>query len=229
MLLQNKTALITGSTRGIGQQIAMGLAELGCHIIVHGRTQANCQKTLQLLEAYPIITYSLAADLSQPNEVQQLIQQIQDLNVQVDVLYNNAAIMRPYRNDYWSHTAEDWQKSMQVNLFAVYQLCSALMPKMIENQFGRVVNLVSGIQDQPELSPYSTSKAALTKLTEDLAVKLKNTGVRINALDPGWLQTDLGGEYAEHPVEAVMPGALKPALVNNDGPNGETFYALEDH
>ncbi len=227
MLLHNKTAIVTGSSRGIGQQIALGLAELGCHVIVHGRTKANCQKTLELLANFPIQTHCVAGDLSQPQEVEMVIEQVEKLNLDVSIVYNNAAIMRPYRHDYWEHTSADWHLSMQVNVFAPYAFCKAFIPKMITKGFGRVVNLVSGIQDQPELSPYSTSKAALAKLTKDIAVKLENTGVRINALDPGWLQTDLGGEYAEHPVEAVMPGALKPALVNNDGPNGITFLALD--
>ncbi|GGE25495.1 SDR family NAD(P)-dependent oxidoreductase [Psychroflexus planctonicus] len=226
MNLQNKTAFITGSTRGIGQQIAIGLAEKGCNIIVHGRTKANCQTTLALLEKYKVKTHSVYGDLAHPEEVEKVIQQVEKLNIDVEILYNNAAIMRPYRHDYWSHTQEDWSWSMQVNVFAPYAFCKAFIPKMMTNGFGRVINLVSGIQDQPELSPYSTSKAALAKLTKDLSVKLDETAVRINSLDPGWLQTDLGGEYADHPVEAVMPGALQPALIENDGPNGTTFFAL---
>lgn len=226
MNINKKTALITGSTRGIGQQIALGLAQKGCNIIVHGRHEANCQTTLALLKDYDVKTFCVHGDLAHPEEVEKVIQQVEKLGLAVDILYNNAAIMRPYRNDYWSHTQEDWNLSMQVNVFAVYAFCKAFIPKMIEKGFGRVINLVSGIQDQPELSPYSTSKAAVAKLTEDLSVKLDETGVRINALDPGWLQTDLGGEYADHPVEAVMPGALQPALIENDGPNGTTFFAL---
>ena len=98
---------------------------------------------------------------------------------------------------------------------------------MIENGFGRVINTTSGIKDEPELAPYGASKWAVNKLTYDIAVKLKNTGVRINTLDPGWIRTDLGGENADHPVEAVLPGALAPALIENNGPNGELFSAID--
>lgn len=98
---------------------------------------------------------------------------------------------------------------------------------MIKNGFGRVINVTSGIKDLPELAPYGASKWAVNKLTDDIAVKLKGTGVRINTLDPGWLRTDLGGENADHPVEAVLPGALAPVLIENDGPNGEFFSAID--
>jgi NAD(P)-dependent dehydrogenase (short-subunit alcohol dehydrogenase family) len=97
---------------------------------------------------------------------------------------------------------------------------------MIENGFGRVINLSSGIMNQPELAPYGASKWAVNKLTDDIAFKLRNTKVRINTLDPGWLRTDMGGTNAEHPVEAVLPGALAPALIDDDGPNGQFFSSI---
>nr|MDA3928524.1 SDR family NAD(P)-dependent oxidoreductase [Prolixibacteraceae bacterium] len=75
--------------------------------------------------------------------------------------------------------------------------------------------------------PYGASKWAVNKLTDDLAIKLSDTNVRINTLDPGWLRTDLGGENADNPVEATMPGALAPVLIENDGVNGEFFSAIE--
>jgi NAD(P)-dependent dehydrogenase (short-subunit alcohol dehydrogenase family) len=109
----------------------------------------------------------------------------------------------------------------------MYKLCAAFIPLMIENGFGRVVNLTSGIKHEPELAPYAASKWAVNKLTDDLASKLENTGVRINLLDPGWLRTDLGGSSAQNPVEDVLPGALAPVLMENDGPNGEYFSALD--
>jgi NAD(P)-dependent dehydrogenase (short-subunit alcohol dehydrogenase family) len=223
--LKDRNALVTGSSRGIGQQIAEGLAKSGCHVIVHGRTKENCTATLQILQKYPVQTYCVYGDLSDDNQLDHLIRQVQNLNIRIDVLYNNAAIMTPYRANYWQHSLEDWMMSMKVNVFAMYRLCASFIPPMVENGFGRVINLSSGIRDQPELAPYGASKWAVNKLTEDIAVKLGGTGVRINTLDPGWLRTDLGGVYAEHPVEAVLPGALAPALIDDDGPNGEHFAA----
>ncbi len=225
--LKGKTALITASSRGIGQQIAKGLAKLGCNIIVHGRTEKSCSKTLELLKAYPVKVYCVYGELSDEKQVQYLIDQVNKLNIQVDILYNNAAIMTAYHTDYWQHSWEEWMQTFRVNVFAMYSLCAAFIPKMIENGFGRVINTTSGIMHQPELMPYGASKWAVDKLTDDIAVKLEGTGVRINTLDPGWLRTDLGGPNGEHPVEAVLPGALAPALVDDDGPNGQFFSAIE--
>ncbi len=227
--LKGKNALVTGSGRGIGQQIAQGLAKLGCNVIVHGRTKESCTTTLQLLQKYSVKSCGVYGELSDENQVNQLIKQVQNLNIRVDILYNNAAIMTPYHEDYWKHSWDEWMLSMKVNVFAMYSLCGAFIPAMIKNGFGRVINLTSGIKNQPELAPYGASKWAVNKLTDDIAVKLVGTGVRINTLDPGWLRTDLGGEKAEHPVEAVLPGALAPALIDDNGPNGEFFSAINHY
>lgn len=226
IVLKDKNALVTGSSRGIGQQIVEGLAKLGCNVIVHGKTKESCTTTLQILQKYPVQKYCVYGELSDENEVDNLIKQVQNLNIRIDILYNNAAIMTPYQQDYWKHSWEDWMMSMKVNVFAMYSLCSSFIPPMIENGFGRIINLTSSIKDQPELAPYGASKWAVNKLTEDIAIKLVGTGVRINTLDPGWLRTDLGGEFAEHPVEAVLPGALAPALIDDNGPNGDFFSAI---
>ncbi len=227
MQLKGKNALITGSSRGIGQQIALGLARLGCNIIVHGRTPESCLKTLELLTGYEVNVYCVYGELSEELQVNQLISQVRNLKISIDILYNNAGIMTPYHQDYWNHTWDEWMLTCKVNVFAMYSLCGAFIPAMIENGFGRVINLTSGIKDQPELAPYGASKWAVNKLTDDIAAKLENTGVRINTLDPGWLRTDLGGPNADHPVEAVLPGALAPALVADDGANGQFFSAID--
>jgi NAD(P)-dependent dehydrogenase (short-subunit alcohol dehydrogenase family) len=224
--LKGKNAFITGSSRGIGQQIALGLASLGCNIIVHGRTLQSCSKTIDLLKEFDVKIYPVFGELSTEADVNLLIEQVKQLNVRVDVLYNNAAIMTSYHKDFWKHSWDEWMQTFRVNVFAMYSLCGAFIPPMIENGFGRVVNLSSGIKDQPELAPYGASKWAVNKLTEDIAAKLENTGVRINTLDPGWLRTDLGGPNAEHPVEAVLPGALAPVLIDDNGPNGQLFSAI---
>lgn len=225
--LRGKNAFITGSSRGVGQQVAIGLANLGCNIIVHGRTEDSCSKTIELLNKYDVNKYCVFGELSDESQVKQIIKQVQNLNIKVDVLYNNAAVMPAYHTDIWEHTWEEWMESFKVNVMAMYSFCGAFIPSMIKNGFGRVINLTSGIKDLPELAPYGASKWAVDKLTDDIAAKLTDTGVRINTLDPGWLRTDLGGQDADHPVEAVLPGALAPALIENDGPNSKLFSAID--
>jgi len=225
--LKGKNALVTGSSRGVGQQLAQALAKLGCNIIVHGRTPESCVKTLGLLSNTGVKVYCVSGELSDEKQVNDVIQQVRDLKIQVDVLYNIAAVMTPYHTNYWDHSWDEWMLSMKVNVFAMYSMCRAFIPAMIENGFGRVINLTSGIMHQPELAPYGASKWAVNKLTDDLAVKLENSGVRINMLDPGWLRTDLGGPNADHAVEDTLPGALAPALVENVGPNGEFFSSID--
>lgn len=225
--ITGKTALITGSSRGVGRQIAKGLAQLGCNVIVHGRKKQSCEETLALLEPYDVQKYVVSGELSEPNEIGELIEEVNSLVSQVDILYNNAAIMKDYHEDIWSHSWDEWLETYKVNVLAMYNLCGAFMPGMIERGFGRVINLTSRIMNQPELAPYGASKWAVDKLTHDIASKLAGTGVRINHMDPGWLNTDMGGSNAENLVEAVLPGAFAPLLVEDDGPNGQFFSAID--
>ncbi len=225
--IKGKTALITGSSRGVRQQIALGLARLGCNLIVHGTSAQSSRTTLKLLQDYPISVNSVYSDLTSMQGVNELIRQVTNLEVNVDILYNNAAIMTDYHEDIWSHTEDEWNKTMQVNVIALYNLCGAFIPRMVANGFGRVVNLVSGIENLPELAPYSASKWAVLKLSQDLGFKYRDTNVRINVLDPGWLQTDMGGDNAPNKVTDVLPGALEPVLVNNSGSTGKVFRALD--
>lgn len=227
MNIKDKNALITGSSRGVGQQIALGLAEKGCNIILHGRTAESCHKTTEMLKNFPVSVHVVFGELSDETGVHQVIDQVNALGIEVDIVYNNAAIMTSYQSDIWQHSWEDWMQTMKTNVFAMYTICGAFVPKMAERGYGRVVNLSSGITKTPELAPYSASKWAVIKLTEDLAAHYQETNVRINCLDPGWLRTDMGSQNAPNAVEAVLPGALIPALVENDGANGKAFSALE--
>ncbi len=225
--LKGKNAFVTGSSRGVGQQIAKGLAELGCNIVVHGRAVGSCDQTIKMLGEFKVKVFAVYGELSDENSVKNLISQVEALDLPVDILYNNAGLMTPFHENYWEHNWDEWALTFKVNVFALYTLCSAFLPAMIDRGFGRVINITSGIKDQPELAPYGASKWAVNKITDDLAIKLIGTGVRINMLDPGWLRTDLGGANADHPVEAVLPGALAPALITNDGPNGKFFSAID--
>lgn len=225
--VKGKNAFVTGSSRGVGQQIVLGLASLGCNVIVHGRTSKSCEPTMALLEAYDVKKFSVHGELSDEQQIAGLISQVKQTGLDIDILYNNAAIMKEYHADIWSHSWEEWIETYKVNVLAMYSLCGAFIPAMIERGFGRVINLTSRIMNNPELAPYGASKWAVDKLTHDISSKLDGTGVRINYMDPGWLKTDMGGSNAENPVEAVLPGAFAPLLVDDNGPNGQFFSAID--
>lgn len=225
--LKNKWALVTGSSRGIGQQIALGLAAEGCNIILHGRTPKSIANTHSQLSKYQIEVALACGELDSPEGVAAIIAAVESGPGRVDILYNNAAIMTPGA-PMWEIPHSDWLKTFQVNLYAVVQLCNAFAPKMAERGYGRIINITSGIKDQPDLTVYSVSKGAIDKYTKDLAAQMHGTNVLVSHVDPGWLKTDLGGPNADNEVESVLPGALVPALLPDNGPNG-AFYAAQDY
>jgi NAD(P)-dependent dehydrogenase (short-subunit alcohol dehydrogenase family) len=132
----------------------------------------------------------------------------------------------PWHEDKFTTDPAEYELSFQVNAIAPITLCNLMLPGMIERKFGRVVNLTSGIKDQPQLMAYAASKAALDKYVYDMAPHLAGTGVCLNLLDPGWLRTDLGGPNAPEAVESVLPGALVPVLLE-DGTSGKWFNAQD--
>ena len=224
--IAGKWALVTGSSRGIGQQIAMGLAQRGCHVVLHGRSVDSTKATQTLLKEYDVNVHVASGDLATDEGVQAVIDVVLAGPGHVDILYNNAAIMSPWM-DIFELSKADWLQTFQVNLWAMIALCKAFVPGMQERKYGRIINLTSGIADQPNLAPYSVSKAAVDKYSRDLAVAVKDDNVLVNYLDPGWLKTDMGGPNAFEEVETVLPGALVPALLEDNGPTGR-FFAAQD-
>ncbi|HYF62736.1 MAG TPA: SDR family oxidoreductase, partial [Herpetosiphonaceae bacterium] len=172
-------------------------------------------------------TRAVAGDLAAPDGAAAVVAGVREAVGDIDILYNNAAIQGAW-TPLWETGAEAWQAIFQVNLFALIELCTAFAPAMKRRGYGRIVNLTSGIQDVPQLAPYSVSKAAVDKYSRDLAAELRGSNVLVNYLDPGWLRTDLGGPQAEWPVETVLPGALVPALLEDNGPSGR-LYAAQDY
>ena len=224
--LKDKWALITGSTRGVGQYIATGLAEHGCNIIVHGRKLESTADTLAKLAAFDVETHAVAGDIGTAAGLAAVIAGVKAGPGYVDILYNNAAIQNPWK-EIWDIPMEDWLATFNINLFAMIQLCNAFVPGMVARGYGRIINLTSGIRDIPQLAPYSVSKAAVDKYTLDMAAELQGTNVLVSHLDPGWLKTDMGGANAPGEVASVLPGALVPALLEEGSPNGKRFAAQD--
>jgi NAD(P)-dependent dehydrogenase (short-subunit alcohol dehydrogenase family) len=224
--LEGKWALVTGSSRGIGQQVAVGLAQFDCNVILHGRKRGHVAETLGMLEDYPVETAVVAGDLGSRAGVRAVAAGVEKLPGHVDILYNNAAIQNEWQS-VWEIERSTWQETFDVNVLALIELTNALAPGMIGRDYGRIINVSSGIRDLASLAPYSVSKAAIDKYTADLAAELDGTNVLVSTLDPGWLRTDMGGPDADHEVTTVLPGALVPALLPDTAPNGQRFHAQD--
>lgn len=224
--LVGRWALVTGASRGIGQQVAQALAAEGCRLILHSRTLDATAALAARLRAQGSTVHQVAAELSDAAAVQRLAEDVGALCGTLDILYNNAALMTPYHADYLTVVPAEYELSFRVNTIAPILLSNHFLPGMLAQGWGRIVNVTSGIKDQPELMAYAASKAALDKLVYDMAPKLAGTGVTMNLLDPGWMRTDLGGPNAPGAVESVLPGALVPALAT-DGVSGRWVSAQD--
>jgi 3-oxoacyl-[acyl-carrier protein] reductase len=220
--IRGKWALVTGASRGIGRQVCMGLSQYGCNLVLHSRDAAHTKSLVPELTAKGVRVHQVAGELSDQDQVDAMLKGVPP----IDILYNNAAVMTPFHSDWQNVPAEDFRKSFEVNVISLIRICHRLIPGMIQRHWGRIINVTSGIKDQPELIAYAISKAAVDKFVTDTIIRLKDTGVLMNLLDPGWLRTDLGGPKAPNAVESVLPGALVPALID-DGTTGKLFCAQD--
>ena len=222
--VNNRWALVTGGSRGIGKGAALFLAKMGCNIIIQARTEANCEATLNEIKALGVEAIAVGAELSKPEEVQKMLEKIDALGKDIDIVLNNAGVQVAYRVDYLKTPVSDYEQSFLINTIAPMMICYHFLPKMAERGFGRIVNTTSGIRREPEQAGYSASKAALDKVTMDLANVYDGTDVMINITDPGWCRTDLGGPNAPNSPESSLPGVVVGAFVD-DKKSGRDFAA----
>lgn len=222
--VKGKCALITGASRGIGYGAALFLAKKGCNLIVQGRTEEHLNKVVNEARSLGVEAVPVACELSDAAQVSDMLKRIDALGVQVDFVLNNAGIQIAYRTEYLSTPVEDYTASFMINTIAPMMICYHFLPGMAERGFGRIVNTTSGIRREPQQAGYSASKAALDKVTMDLASVYDGTDVMINLTDPGWCRTDLGGPHAPNAPESSLPGVVVGVFVD-DKKSGRCFGA----
>ncbi len=226
--VKGRWALVTGAARGIGHLAAVFMAKQGCNLILQGRTKEHCAKTLDEVKALGVEAYAVGAEFSDLAQVEAMLSEIDAKGTPVDIILNNAGIQVAYRTEYLKTPASDYEASFKINTIAPMMIVYHFLPKMEKRGFGRIVNTTSGIRLEPEQAGYSASKAALDKVTMDLASKYDGTDICINITDPGWCRTDLGGNQAPNAPESAIPGVVVGAFINNKK-SGRNFAAGEFH
>jgi NAD(P)-dependent dehydrogenase (short-subunit alcohol dehydrogenase family) len=224
--LKGKWSLVTGASRGVGVHLSEGLAKLGSNVVLHSRDLSHTRALAAKLGGLGVKVVAVSGELSDQAQVDAMLDETLKKAGQIDIVYNNAAIMTQWRDNAWDIPAEDFRNTFEVNVISLARICYRLVPPMLARRWGRVINLSSGIKEEPNLTPYSISKAAVDKFVRDFVPRLEGTGVQMNLLDPGWLRTDMGGARAPNDPSTVLPGGLVPALLDN-GASGRFFRAQD--
>ena len=229
--LKGKWALITGASRGIGAETALSLAGQGCNLLLHSRRTESLCEVKAKAEALGVQVKCFAADFAKPGAADALLEAVAAEGMPVDILVNNAAVnlsmdrsIAGLSNKYYDWPEEDHVRTYQVNVVVPSILASRVLPGMLERGFGRVVTMTTSLRGAPGHLAYSVSKAAIDKMTTDLATVAQGKDVAVSAVDPGWCQTYLGGAGATCTAADTQPGMLVPICMDT-GANGRIFRA----
>ena len=204
--LDDRVVLVTGSTKGIGHAIATAFMKRGARVIVHGRDMDSADRIRSELGTYA----SVAGDLSTTEGCQPVLEQLAQYDP-VEILINNAGIFSV--EDFFAIDDAEWLRYLQTNVLSAVRLCRALMPNMLKNNTGPIINVASeaGIKPLPQMVHYSVTKTALISLSRGLAELTKGTQVTVNSLLPGPTWTAGVEEYFESlarsegkPIQAVL-------------------------
>lgn len=206
--LKGKTALITGAGRGIGRATAIAFAKEGINLGLVGRTSANLEKVVKELEEYEIEVTMATADVSDNDSVIAAVEHIKSELNQIDILINNAGIGK--FGKFLDLSTEEFKNIIDVNLMGVYYVTRAVLPDMIEREAGDIINISStaGQKGGPVTSAYSASKFAVLGLTESLMYEVRKHNIRVSALTPSTVATDLA--FNENLTDGNPDSVLQP-------------------
>ncbi|MEH7334446.1 SDR family oxidoreductase [Neobacillus drentensis] len=208
--LTGKVAIVTGGGRGLGQQIAEGFAEAGANVVVCSRKLEACEEVAEGLRKLGVESFALKCDVSNPEDVKNVVEQTVERFGRIDILVNNSGAS-------WGAPVEEmpleaWQKVMNVNVTGTFLMSQAVGKVMIEQKAGKIINIasVAGLQgSNPKYMNaigYNSSKGAVITFTKDLAVKWGPHGIYVNAIAPGFFPTKMSKGLLDEGGESILEG-----------------------
>jgi gluconate 5-dehydrogenase len=189
--LTGRTALVTGSTRGLGSVLAEGLADCGARVAVHGRDAQAAESAAEALRQKGLDALSTGFDLTDPAAVQAGCEELLSRCGQVDILVNNAGIQR--RGPLEQLEEDDWQAVIETNLSAAWRVARHLAPEMIRRRGGKIINICSLMSElaRPTVGPYAAAKGGLKMLTRAMACEWARHDIQCNGIAPGYFATEM--------------------------------------
>ncbi|PKG23553.1 3-ketoacyl-ACP reductase [Niallia nealsonii] len=224
--IKGKVALITGAGRGIGRATAIALAQEGVHLGLIGLTSTNLEKVADEVKKYGVNVSIATADVANNESVIEAVNLITSELKQIDILINNAGTAK--FGGFLDLSTEDWEKIIQVNLLGTYYVTKAVLPGMIERKAGDIINISSsaGQKGAPVTSAYSASKFAVLGLTESLMLEVRKHNIRVTALTPSTVATDLAIDTNltdGNPEKVMQPEDLAEFMVSQLKLNSRVF------
>ena len=197
-------AIVTGASRGIGREVAKELAESGITVIAnYNKSEEEAKKLQQELEEQNFKLEIFKADVSKREDVKKLVEYTIEKHGKIDILINNAGISE-YKL-FTDETDEDWDKLININLYSVFCVSQEVLPNMIHNKKGCIINISSiwGIVGGSLEVLYSISKAGLDGMTKALAKELGPSNIRVNSIAPGMINTKMNSKFTEKEIEEI--------------------------
>jgi NAD(P)-dependent dehydrogenase (short-subunit alcohol dehydrogenase family) len=197
--LKGKVAIVTGGGRGLGQALALGLAASGAAVAVVGRTRPPLDATVEKISAMGGRALAVNADISDLQQIDRIAKEVLSAYSRIDVLVNNAAASAPLKPAE-EVTSEEWDAVMRTNLRGTFFLTTRVAREMKTARSGSIINISSITEEVagPKASIYCASKGGLRQLTRTLAVEWARYGIRVNAVAPGYVRTELTGELQDN-------------------------------
>ncbi|ARU60375.1 short-chain dehydrogenase [Tumebacillus avium] len=227
MTQEKRVALVTGGNRGIGYELVKQLAVEGFQVILTSRDVAKGQEAAQKLKESGLEVEVVGMDVNDPESIRQAVRTVEERFGRVDVLINNAGVYLDEQETLLTMEPALVERTMATNFFGPYHVLRSVVPLMEKHGYGRVINISSEWGSMREMSErgagaYKVSKLALNGLTQLAAAEVRGD-IKINAVDPGWVRTEMGGPSAPRMPKEAAESILWLVTIGPEGPNGGFF------